>query len=397
MKKQLLTTIFLFTLLIPTAYAAEVPRDFLWEISKGNIPGHSLFAIEGIDENIGTTEYVLWAEGIEFVYPAAATLMNVSSTSAQDNPAGTGAFNVTVFGLDANYVEVIETVVLNGLTPVETTNQFFRVNMMRIGRTGAAEVNVGEIYIGTGPTVGGEPTVIYNEIEEENGASTTATYTVPDGHTAFLHYFTMGTDTTKIIETRIRRRCLVCPDNGWVTDFHTHFSEATIVLEAPAPLPYPEHTDIEVRGRNSPGSAFCSVDAFFILINNSVIGNSTLSWENGDPSMTIIQEPLDVNIVESIDLMSTEFFAFIILAAATMYFAWGTQENRKAGLGFAFSGLWWIAVMIQWVADHAGTTQIGIVWLFIAPLTFCFVMFMEKSWGQMDDATKTITERKNTF
>ncbi len=263
--------IFMLMLLVLTPMIPIIKADYqdpLFEIVKGNVPGHSLVPIQGIDENVATTKYVIWGENAIYVFPSGPTQMNVSSSDVDDTNGGSGTWNVTIFGLDINFVEVIETVTMNGTTPVPTVAQFYRINRMRVGHSGSSEENEGIIYIGTGANVAGVPTTIYNEIVAETGVSSTAIYTVPDGFTAYLKYFTLGTDTSKIIEVTLESRIIDCPDNSWSRDYHTHFDARTITHDDPLPFPYPEHSDIKLTARNSVGDAFCSADAFFILVED---------------------------------------------------------------------------------------------------------------------------------
>jgi len=267
LRNKVLSFILLFMLSTPVVFADY--QDTGLEIAKGNVPGHSLVGFEGIDENVGTTEYVIWEENIEYVYPVAATLMNISSSSVNDTLGGSGAWNVTINGLDANYTEISETVTLNGQTPVSTTQQFFRVNRMVIHSVGAAGGNVGTIYIGVGAVVAGKPVTIYNEITPGWGISSTAIYTVPDGYTAYLKYFHLGSDTAKILDVTLRSRCLTgCMNNGWRVDYHTRFLEPGPTHNLPLPFPYSEHTDIQVTAVSNVGDAFTTCDVFFVLVED---------------------------------------------------------------------------------------------------------------------------------
>ena len=289
--KKLLIILMIFAVFTPTVLGDY--QDPLLEIVKGNVPGHSFTAIQGIDENVATTQYVIWGEEAIYVFPPAATLMNVSSSDIDDDDGDTGAWNVTIFGLDGNFVEVIETVTMNGQTPVTTVNQFYRINRMRVGHSGTTETNEGIIYIGVGITVAGEPATIYNEIVDGVGVSTTAIYTVPDGYTAYLKLFAIGTDTSKIIELTLESRSIDSPDNSWSWDYHDHFDARTIVYDMPLAFPYPEHNDLKFTARNSPGDAFGTVNAFFILveegyelINQSYTGSPVNVTLSGDIATT---------------------------------------------------------------------------------------------------------------
>ena len=264
--KYLLPVLLIVLYLVPIAYSDYA--DPYFEIVKGNVPGHSFTGFEGIDENVGTTEYALWAEASIYAYPAAATLMNVSSSSANDDSGNTGAWNVTIYGLNAAYHLINETVTMNGQAPVSTVNQYYRVNRMVVEHVGTNTKNVGTIYIGTGALVAGKPTVVYNEITPGWGISSTAVYTVPDGYTAYLTYFHVGTDSTKIIELALQSRCLTSTANSWRVDYHDHFSNFGVTHNLPLPFPYTEHTDIKVTARNSVGDAFATCDVFFVLVED---------------------------------------------------------------------------------------------------------------------------------
>lgn len=73
--------------------------------------------------------------------------MSVSSTNANDTAAGTGARTVLITGLDENYNDVTESIILNGLTGVNTTKQFIRVFKVRVTTAGSGATAAGDIYV----------------------------------------------------------------------------------------------------------------------------------------------------------------------------------------------------------------------------------------------------------
>ena len=79
----------------------QFSRDFLIEVSKGNIAGHSLVHKFGKNEDVGATFEPLTIGGVyQTLQPAAATTLRVKAGNANDTAAGTGAREVTVQGLD---------------------------------------------------------------------------------------------------------------------------------------------------------------------------------------------------------------------------------------------------------------------------------------------------------
>ena len=158
--------------------------NFLIEVAKGNIPGHSVVNKFGHNPLTLATGADVWAGlGTYGFYPTLAQTMELVSTSAADdaNPAGTGAWTVLVFGLDENYLQVSETVSTDGLVPVVLENTYIRMSSAIIMTAGSAESNVGAISIriaGAG-TVGAF-------IGINDGQTQQAIYTIPASKTGFF-------------------------------------------------------------------------------------------------------------------------------------------------------------------------------------------------------------------
>jgi hypothetical protein len=90
----------------------------------------------------------------------SAALRSLSSSSAADTSAGTGAQQVTVTGYDNTLTTPItEIVTLNGVTAVATVNSFRFIEKMEVTRVGTGRVNAGIITLfvnnaGGGGTIG---------------------------------------------------------------------------------------------------------------------------------------------------------------------------------------------------------------------------------------------------
>jgi hypothetical protein len=133
--------------------------------------------------------------------------MTVSSSSASDTAAGTGARTVLITGLDANYDVITDTVTMNGQTAVTTTKSFLRINNMLVATAGTGLANAGIIYIGSGAVTSGVPAVIYNVIAVGYNNATSSQYTVPAGYTGYLIIarISLAQDTgTSLITARTR-------------------------------------------------------------------------------------------------------------------------------------------------------------------------------------------------
>ena len=118
----------------------------------------------------GTTYQTVWDDGGGiYTFPASALTMSCVSDSALDT------MGLVIGGLDANYKPITETVTLNGLTPVTTTNQFFRINDVQI----ASGENQGNIQITNGGTTYGHVSALF-------GVQQSTVYTVPADHTFYI-------------------------------------------------------------------------------------------------------------------------------------------------------------------------------------------------------------------
>lgn len=107
----------------------------------------------------------------------AAAVVELVSTSAADAAAGTGARSVLVQGLDAQYNEVSEVLVPNGITPVQGAVLFLRINTVSVLSAGTGGTNAGDITIrdaGAGTT--------RSFILAAQGISEVGVYTVPAEH-----------------------------------------------------------------------------------------------------------------------------------------------------------------------------------------------------------------------
>lgn len=99
------------------------------------------------DVDIANVPEDLWSAGNAYVFPTAANATTVVSTSTNDAAAGTGARTILLWGLDASYGELIETVTLNGTTLVPAANNFFRINGAKVLTAGSGLTNAGGISI----------------------------------------------------------------------------------------------------------------------------------------------------------------------------------------------------------------------------------------------------------
>lgn len=161
-------------------------EPFGLQVARNQIQGHSDVLVFGYNPDLDTTEESIWPDGGTVPHPTVASVLKISSTSANDTSAGTGARTVVISGLDGDFNTVTETVILNGQTAVNTTNSYLYVNQFYVATLGSGTANAGDINAGTGTVTSGVPAVLYDIIATGFNQRTTAHYCVPAGYTGYM-------------------------------------------------------------------------------------------------------------------------------------------------------------------------------------------------------------------
>jgi len=225
------------------------------DIARGVIPNskiiHKFGANFDIDQN--TDPESIWSGGGSYPWASLATAQTIYaiSTSASDTST------MTIEGLDADYNEKSETVTLNGLTAVTTTNTFIRVFRMTYD-----DINVGtleaRVTSGTGTIVA--------QIEAGDAQTLMAVYTVPAGYSGYLINFDVTIDSKKDCTLMLYTRKF-----GGLPFRITHMAEASghYRYDFNAPLKFDEKTDIDVQVDNvSSNDSSVTANFDLILIRN---------------------------------------------------------------------------------------------------------------------------------
>lgn len=124
------------------------PTNFAYEAALSKRQGTRTFSKFGYNTDVDTggTE-TIWASGGSYTVPTTAETLNISSGNTADDgdPAGTGAHNVYIYGIDENRKYQTETVTLNGTGTVTTTGSWLGINRMVVGSAGTGLTNAGTI------------------------------------------------------------------------------------------------------------------------------------------------------------------------------------------------------------------------------------------------------------
>ena len=239
-----------------------VNQEYTYAIAEGRVPGHMPQFKFGTRATVAqATQSTVW-EGPTALYPyaTAAETLSVVSSSANDTAAGTGVRTLFISGLDANFEEISETVTMNGVTPVNTVNQYMRVNRAYGATCGTGYTNAGNI------TVTGAGAVVRLYIPAGDGQTLMTLWTVPAGTKAFITQVSASTNSNKgarmSVFTRTNDGGILYP---WRIRYRSYLFSGDDVVRFNIPLEIPEKTDIEIRVTTPVGAGDTSMGATFEL------------------------------------------------------------------------------------------------------------------------------------
>ena len=184
-------------------------EPFELQVGRGQIPGHSVIHVFGHNPDVDQTEVTIWPATGLLTHPASPTIMKISSSSASDTAAGTGARTVYVLGINGTGGYVSETVTLNGQTAVNTVNSYDAIEQLTVMSVGTGGANAGTIYAGTGTVTSGVPATIYSAVGIGDNLSLVGHWTCPTGYTGYLVYGSVScgdTTSTQYITARLKLR-----------------------------------------------------------------------------------------------------------------------------------------------------------------------------------------------
>ena len=213
---------------------------YTYDIAEGNVLNHEGVSRFGKnpDVNNSTPETLSLIGGL-LHYLSVAEQLYVSSSSANDTAAGTGARTVIISGLDSDYEDISETVIMNGTTAVQTVNSYLRVFEVYAETVGTAGVNAGNISVEDSTET---YTLLY--IPTGQGESHSAHYTVPAGNTLYIEHIEGSENSSKGSAVGIWFREY---GKSWRLKWNTVLIDNRFSIDRRLPYKFEEKTDIEMR------------------------------------------------------------------------------------------------------------------------------------------------------
>ena len=247
--------------------------NFYLEVSKGNIPGHSLVHKFG-RSNIpnGSWQFVTLLGQTAWPLSAATTVIIKAGGNAADDTSGAGAREVTVQGIDSAFAETTEAITTAGASASSaTTASFWRVHRAYVSSAGTyGAANTADIVIENSATGTDIITIGAGE-----GQSQDALYSIPAGKTGYLTsvHVTVSAGLNKTVNIR----CFVREN---LDDTSAPMSASRVKLfwdglDAPfyyrpysPELSLSEKTDIWFEAYGDGGTSEVSIDFELLLVDN---------------------------------------------------------------------------------------------------------------------------------
>lgn len=233
--------------------------DYKTQIDLTDVPGASSFGKFGRRSGItaGSVEDIWCGTVTPRIDLPSAERMVLVSTDAADSQTGIGAREMLVFGVDNDWNQIFETVLMQGLTPVTTVNTFLRVNFVIITLSGnGTTVNIGRI------TIDAELTALATQdvVEPDEGFSCSTHYAVPRGKRILIPNLTASVKKNDEAEIRFKSDMR---DRGYIDAFRVYLDEGAIQL-TDLSLSFSELTDVKFQCEAiTPNVA---VDLFYTII-----------------------------------------------------------------------------------------------------------------------------------
>ena len=180
-------------------------NDFLIEVQKGNVPGHSMVHKFGRNEVVPNGSWA-FVNLLGFtVWPISSdTPIRIKAGNGLDTSTGTGAREITVQGIDDSFNEVTETIVTSGTSPsVVTTTSFWRVHRAWVSAVGTyGGANSSEAVTIENSTGG----IDLIQIGAGEGQTQFGGYTIPINKTGYFMSAQVHVDSKKEADVRIFTR-----------------------------------------------------------------------------------------------------------------------------------------------------------------------------------------------
>lgn len=256
-------------------------KDFYVQVALGKIPGYSIVQKFGRNLVVGTTVAPIAIGGV-YQTPLTPTELEVISDDEDDTANGSGARNVVIQGLDANWNLVEEEVATAGLTAsLPTTTLFLRIFRLKVTKSGSYANQTSTSQHGTITVRAGDAGATWGQIDEIAtdfgvGQSQIAQYTIPKGYTAVLLSKFTSIDVNQSANIYFFQRpnanVVEEPFEGMrLVQQETGIKEVYNIIPTLPINVFSEYTDIGFMGKTTAGTASISCSFELLMIDNNYL------------------------------------------------------------------------------------------------------------------------------
>jgi hypothetical protein len=251
---------------------ANTGPDFVTAVRLGRVSGHELVVVGGHASGLGVTSAGINASSVDLVRISQATTVRVASTNAlNDVGGGSGALVVKIEGLDANYEPQEEEVTMNGSAIVTTVKTWRAINGVEVVSAGVAEINIGDIHVGSGAFTSGIPATKYYILEAEHGHGFAGVYTVPVGKTFIMlmaHTMVRAAAKTLQVNINVFHHAI---STVHIMSVPLHQAEGSMTMDVRGADRIDEKDTITLAGFVGQATADVAVSVQGLLIDNELV------------------------------------------------------------------------------------------------------------------------------
>lgn len=268
---------------INTPQTGEMTTDFLIEVAKGNVAGHSLVQKFGSASSIPTSLTVITSSKT-YQTPTTLRALEVVSDDSNDSFGGTGINQIEVIGIsDTNgtWTEESQIINMNGITPVSIPNNFWRIYRVKTVSSGTYATDSAASHNST-ITIRevSTPANIWAQIVSEGsfglGQSEIGAFSVQSGYTGFVLSKNITLESAKdaSIFLFIRENAdVVTAPYGTMRTIELDRTISERIDRTPKGIlaTIPEKSDVGFLGQALTGTTALSVDFEILLVENSYL------------------------------------------------------------------------------------------------------------------------------
>ncbi|KKL49845.1 hypothetical protein LCGC14_2311430 [marine sediment metagenome] len=248
-------------------HSEKISNSNFFSIARGLISGVKSSVVSSHNPTLPNgTEEDIWEEGGTLVYLSSAETMEVVSDSINDTSAGTGAQAVSLEGLDSNYDEISETIIMAGTTPVTSSLSYLRVRLLTVSGSGSLQSNDGVITAEASTA-----STIQCHLNAREGASQNSHFTVPNNKNAYV--IRVSFQASKLSgggtpEVEWKGLAMLFGSNTWIQVFDV-IQDSTVqnVIDVDQPIMplLPPKTDIRLTGTSDTVNTDVNVRMYLVI------------------------------------------------------------------------------------------------------------------------------------